>query len=44
MKFGEAIEALRQGKRVTRLNCMWSGLFVFMQIPSTISKEIVPKM
>lgn len=44
MKIGEAIEALKQGKRVQRSGWNGKGLFVFMQVPSEISREIVPKM
>ena len=42
--FGQAIEALKQGKRVARQGWNGKGLFVFMQVPSVINKEIVPKM
>jgi hypothetical protein len=42
--FGEAIEALKNGKRVQREGWNGKGLFVFMQVPSTINKEVVPKM
>jgi len=44
MNFGIAIEALKAGKRVSRQG--WNGkvMFVFMQVPSTIHKDIVPKM
>ena len=42
--FGEALEALNKGKMVTRELWKQSGEFVFMQVPSTIQKEIVPKM
>lgn len=41
LNFGQAIEALKQGKVVSRQGI--NG-FVFMQVPSTINKEIVPKM
>ena len=44
VKFSEAIEALKQGKRVARQGWNGKGMFVFMQVPSTINKEIVPKM
>ncbi len=44
MDFGKAIEALRVGKRIQRSGWNGKGLFVFMQFPATISKEIVPKM
>lgn len=42
--FGQAIEALKEGKRVVRQGWNGKGLFVFMQVPATITKEIVPKM
>ena len=44
VNFGEAIEALKQGKRVTRSGWNGKGLFIFMQVPSEISEDIVPKM
>lgn len=44
MNFGQAVEALKQGKRVQRTGWNGKGLFVFMQVPSTINREIVPKM
>ena len=44
MNFGQAIEALKQGKRVQRTGWNGKGLFVFMQVPSIINREIVPKM
>lgn len=42
--FGEAIEALKNGQMVRRGFWEQSGEFVFMQVPATINKEIVPKM
>lgn len=44
MKFGEAIEALKQGKRVARTSWNGKDMFVFRQVPSEIKKDIVPKM
>lgn len=44
MNFGQAIEALKEGKKVQRAGWNGKGLFVFMQVPSTINREIVPKM
>jgi len=44
MKFGKALEAIKSGKRVKRLDWDISKKFIFMQIPSIINKEIVPKM
>jgi len=42
--FGQAIEALNNGKRVQREGWNGKGLFVFRQIPASISADIVPKM
>lgn len=42
--FGSAIKALKQGYKVSRTGWNGKGLFVFMQVPATINKEIVPKM
>jgi len=39
--FGEAMAALKQGKMATRRGCKW---FIFQQVPSEISIDIVPKM
>lgn len=44
LNFGQAVEALKQGKMVTRSGWNGRGLFVFMQVPAEINKEIVPKM
>ena len=44
MNFGQAIEALKEGKRVQRTGWNGKGLFVFMQVPSVINREIIPKM
>lgn len=41
--FGQAIEALKQGRMVQRSGWNGKGLFVFMQVPSTVNKDIVPK-
>lgn len=42
MNFGKATKALLEGKRLARPD--WNGPFVFMQVPSEIKREIVPKM
>lgn len=42
--FGQAIEALKNGKMATRSGWNGKGLFVFMQIPSQIDGSIIPKM
>ena len=44
MNFGQALEALREGKMVQRSGWTYEGLFVFMQIPSIINRQIVPNM
>lgn len=44
MNFGQAVSALKEGKRVQREGWNGKGLFVFMQVPSIIGKDIVPKM
>jgi len=42
--FGEAIQALKQGKRVQRQGWNGKGLFIFMQVPSVVAGHIIPKM
>ena len=42
--FAEALDALANGQMVTRELWQQNNDFVFMQVPSTIPKEIVPKM
>jgi len=42
MNFGQAIEALKDGKMITRPE--WDGKFIFRQIPSEISIDIVANM
>ncbi|QNR22974.1 Thoeris anti-defense Tad2 family protein [Croceimicrobium hydrocarbonivorans] len=44
LSFGDAINALEQGKMARRKSWADSGKFVFRQVPSIIKKEIVPKM
>ena len=44
LKFGEAIEALKSGKVISRAGWFECGIFVFKQVPATIGKETVPKM
>ena len=44
VSFGEAIKALDNGLRVQRKGWNGKGLFVFRQVPSSISSKIVPKM
>lgn len=42
--FGQAIYALKQGKRIQREGWNGKGLFVFMQVPSEIAQDVIPKM
>lgn len=42
--FGEAIKALKEGKKVARGFWNPSRMFVFMQVPAVIASDIVPKM
>ena len=42
--FAEALDALANGQMVTRELWQQNNEFVFMQVPNTIAKEIVPKM
>ncbi len=44
LTFGDALEALKAGKRVRRLGWAEQGLFVFMQVPATIQADVIPKM
>jgi hypothetical protein len=42
--FGEAIVALKEGKRVSRAGWNGKGMFIFMQVPSEIAEHVVPNM
>jgi hypothetical protein len=42
--FGQATEALNQGKRVSRGGWNGKGLFVFKQVPASIDIDVIPKM
>ena len=44
VSFGQAIKALKEGKRVQRQGWNGKGLFIFEQVPSVVPSEIVPKM
>jgi len=44
LNFGQAIQALNDGKRVSREGWNGKGLFVFKQVPADITLDIVPKM
>jgi len=42
--YGDAIEALKKGKRISRRGWNGKGMFVFKQIPAEIGLDIIPKM
>lgn len=42
--FGQAIEALKEGKIVSRAGWNGKGLFVFRQVPSQVPFEVISKM
>lgn len=44
MNFGQAIEALKEGKLISRSGWNGKGMFVLKQIPATIGLDIIPKM
>lgn len=44
LSFGEAITALKEGKRVAREGWNGKGLFIFMQVPANIPMSVVPGM
>lgn len=44
LNYGQAIEALKVGKRISREGWNGKGMFVFKQIPAEIGLEIIPKM
>lgn len=44
MRFGDAIEVLKQGGTVRRSGWNGKGLMVFKQVPAHIDSDIIPKM
>jgi hypothetical protein len=42
--FGAAVQAAIEGKRIAREGWNGKGLFVFKQVPSPISADVVPRM
>jgi hypothetical protein len=42
--FGQAIEALKEGKMVSREGWNGKGMFVFRQVPSQVPADIIPRM
>lgn len=44
MNFGQAIEALKEGKAIQREGWNGKGLFVVKQVPAVIGANIIPNM
>ena len=44
MNFGQAIEALKEGKCVAREGWNGKGMFIFKQVPCAIDNDTIPKM
>lgn len=44
VNYGQAIEALKIGKRISRKGWNGKDMFVFKQIPAEIGLDIIPKM
>lgn len=44
LPFADAIEALKDGKRVARHGWNGKGLFIFRQVPAVIPADVIPKM
>jgi hypothetical protein len=44
LNFGQAIEALNQGKRTRRKNWRKEAKFIFRQVPSEVPAKFVPNM
>ena len=44
MNFGQAIEALKEGKKVAREGWNGKGMFVFKQVPANVGIQYVPNM
>jgi hypothetical protein len=42
--FGQALEALKQGKIVSRAGWNGNGMFIFRQVPSEVPVDVIPKM
>lgn len=43
MNFGEALDALKQGKMVARSGWNGKGMFVYQTVGNTVSKDFIPK-
>lgn len=43
MNFGQAIEALKEGKKVSRSGWNGKNMFIFKTVGNTVTKEFIPK-
>lgn len=44
LTFGDAVAALKAGKRVRRSGWNGNGMWVFKQVPAEVPQDIIPKM
>ena len=44
LTFGQALHAVGEGRMIARSGWNGKGLFVFKQVPATITADIIPKM
>lgn len=44
MNFGQALQALKEGKLVSRSGWNGKGMFIVKQIPGIIGVDVIPKM
>jgi hypothetical protein len=44
MNFGQAVEALKEGKRVQRTGWNGKGMFVFQRPSDTLATDFIPKV
>ena len=42
LNFGQALEELKQGRRVSRESWVWAGMNIELQIPDATSKMTLP--
>jgi hypothetical protein len=43
MNFGEALQALNEGKRVARAGWNGKNMFIYKTVGNTVSKDFIPK-
>lgn len=44
LNFGQALEALKEGKRIARKGWNGKGMFIFKQVPANVGIQYVPNM